>query len=51
LNAIVLDPAAVTNSLGVLLKYQDDIQRMSGGEAKRLLDEVKADLAQVGHGG
>jgi MoxR-like ATPase len=51
LNAIVLDPAVVTNSLGVLLKYQDDIQRMSGGEAKRLLDEVKADLAQAGHGG
>ena len=50
LNAFVLDPAAVTNSLGVLLKYQDDIQRMSGGEAKRLLDEVKADLAQAGHG-
>ncbi len=58
LNAVALDPAAVTNSLGVLLKYQDDIQRMAGGEAKRLLDEVKADLArqsptpesQPGHG-
>ncbi len=45
LNAVALDPAAVSNSLGVLLKYQDDIQRMAGGEAKRLLDEVKADLA------
>ena len=48
LNAVALDPAAVSNSLGVLLKYQDDIQRMAGGEAKRLLDEVKADLAQAG---
>ena len=47
LNAVSLDPAAVSNSLGVLLKYQDDIQRMAGGEAKRLLDEVKADLAQA----
>jgi len=47
LNAIALDPAAVSNTLGVLLKYQDDIQRMAGGEAKRLLDEVQADLAQA----
>lgn len=45
LNAVALDPAAVSNSMGVLLKYQDDIQRMAGGEAKRLLDEVKAELA------
>ena len=47
LNAVALDPAAVSNTLGVLLKYQDDIQRMAGGEAKRLLDEVKADMAQA----
>lgn len=47
LNAVALDPAAVSNSLGVLLKYQDDIQRMAGGEAKRILDDVKADLAQA----
>ena len=46
LDAVALDPAAVSNSLGVLLKYQDDIQRMAGGEAKRILDEVKAELAQ-----
>lgn len=45
LNAVALDAAAIANSLGVLLKYQDDIQRMAGGEAKRLLDEVKAELA------
>lgn len=51
LNAVALDPAAVSNSLGVLLKYQDDIQKMAGGEAKRLLDEVNAELAaSPGHG-
>lgn len=45
LNAVALEPEAVSNSLGVLLKYQDDIQKMSGGEAKRILDDVKAELA------
>lgn len=50
LNAVALDPDVVANSLGVLLKYQDDIQRMAGGEAKKLLDEVKAELAQAGNG-
>ncbi len=50
LNAAALDPETVSNSLGVLLKYQDDIQRMAGSEAKRLLDEVKADLSQSAGG-
>ena len=39
LDAVALDPALVSDTLGVLLKYQDDIARMSGSEAKRLLDE------------
>ncbi len=47
LNAAELDPTAISNSIGVLLKYQDDIQKMSGTEAKRLLDEVKAELNTV----
>ena len=37
-----LDPAAVDQTLGVLLKYQDDIARVRGAEAARLLDEAKA---------
>jgi MoxR-like ATPase len=41
LNAIVLDPATVTNTLGVLLKYQDDIAKVQGSEAARLLSEVR----------
>lgn len=41
LNAIVLDPHTITNTLGVLLKYQDDIAKVQGSEAARLLDEVR----------
>ncbi len=41
LNAITLDPATVNNTLGVLLKYQDDIARVQGSEAARLLSEVR----------
>jgi len=41
LDALVLDPAVIQDTLGVLLKYQDDIARMQGGEAARILDEVR----------
>ena len=41
LDAVALDPAMVSDTLGVLLKYQDDIQKMQGGKAKALLDELK----------
>ncbi|MCA8929339.1 MAG: MoxR family ATPase [Alphaproteobacteria bacterium] len=47
LNALVLDPAVVNDTLGVLLKYQDDIQRLQGSEAQRILTEVNASLAQA----
>ncbi len=42
LDALVLDPAVIQDTLGVLLKYQDDIARMQGGEAARILDEVRS---------
>ena len=42
LYAVGLDPQGVTDTLGVLLKYQDDIQKMQGGESKAILDAVKA---------
>ena len=41
LDAVALDPQGVADTLGVLLKYQDDIQKMQGGEAKAILDEVR----------
>jgi MoxR-like ATPase len=44
LDAVALDPALVSDTLGVLLKYQDDIARMSGTEARRLLDGVRSSL-------
>jgi MoxR-like ATPase len=42
LNAMRLDPATVHDTLGVLLKYQDDIARMQGGDTAKLLDELRA---------
>jgi MoxR-like ATPase len=45
LDRIDLDPETVNDSLGVLLKYQDDIEKIRGSEAANLLNQVKADLA------
>ena len=44
LDAVALDPAVISDTLGALLKYQDDIQKMQGSKAKQVLDEVKAGL-------
>ena len=45
LDAVALDPTTVSDTLGVLLKYQDDIARIQGSEAARLLEQVKAEIA------
>jgi MoxR-like ATPase len=42
LNTIRLDPATVHDTLGVLLKYQDDIVKLQGGDTAKLLDELRA---------
>ena len=42
LDRIALDPETVNNTLGVLLKYQDDIEKIAGEEATRLVAESKA---------
>jgi MoxR-like ATPase len=44
LDVVALDPATVSDTLGALLKYQDDIARLDGSKVKALLDEAKADL-------
>ena len=44
LDSVSLDPQTVNDTLGVLLKYQDDIVRMEGSEAKRILDQIKAEI-------
>jgi MoxR-like ATPase len=45
LDVLELTPNAINDTLGVLLKYQDDIARIQGSEAARLLDQVKSELA------
>jgi MoxR-like ATPase len=44
LDVVALDPATVSDTLGVLLKYQDDIARLEGTKVKELLDGVRSEL-------
>jgi MoxR-like ATPase len=46
LDAVALDPALVSDTLGALLKYQDDIQAMQGSKVKELLDQVKGEAGR-----
>jgi MoxR-like ATPase len=48
LDVLALTPEAINDTLGVLLKYQDDIAKIQGSEAERLLTQVKAELAAAG---
>jgi MoxR-like ATPase len=45
LDKVALDPETLSDTIGVLLKYQDDIARIGQGEGRRMLSEVKAELA------
>jgi MoxR-like ATPase len=45
LDRVALDPETVNNTLGVLLKYQDDIEKVAGEEAARLVSEAKSAAA------
>ncbi len=45
LDVLALTPEAINDTLGVLLKYQDDIAKVQGSEATRLLEQVRAELA------
>ena len=47
LDKLALDPDTVNDTLGALLKYQDDISRVRGSEAARLLSEVRAEIASA----
>jgi MoxR-like ATPase len=44
LDSVSLDPQIINDTLGVLLKYQDDIVKLEGSEAKRLLDQIRAEI-------
>ena len=48
LNAVALDPGTVNDTLGVLLKYQDDIARMEGSEVKRLVEQIQSEIRNRG---
>lgn len=45
LDVISLTPEVIADTLGAILKYQDDIQKIQGSEARRLLDDVRKELA------
>ncbi|TAK80099.1 MAG: MoxR family ATPase [Betaproteobacteria bacterium] len=45
LDRVALDPETVNNTLGVLLKYRDDLERVAGDEAARMLAEAKTAAA------
>tara|TARA_R110002012_G_scaffold178639_2_gene343841 strand:- start:1055 stop:2002 length:948 start_codon:yes stop_codon:yes gene_type:complete len=44
LDVINLSPETIADTLGAILKYQDDIAKLQGSEAKRILDQAKATL-------
>ncbi len=47
LDVIDLSPEVIADTIGAILKYQDDIQRVQGSEVKRLLDEVKSETVRA----
>ena len=50
LDKVALDPQAIDTTLGVLLKYQDDIAKIQGSEAARILAEVKQGVMRAAMG-
>ena len=48
LDSLVLDPETINHTLGVLLKYQDDIAKVQGSEAARLLEQVRRE-SEIAH--
>ena len=48
LDRVALDPETISDTLGTLLKYQDDIARIQGGEGRKILSEIEAELRAVG---
>jgi len=44
LDVVDLSPEVISDTLGAILKYQDDIAKIQGSEAKRILDEARAGI-------
>lgn len=47
LDVISLTPEVIADTLGAILKYQDDIQKIQGSEAKRILDDIRKEVVPV----
>ncbi|MGB0440336.1 MAG: MoxR family ATPase, partial [Paracoccaceae bacterium] len=47
LDVVDVSPEVISDTLGAILKYQDDIQKLQGSAAKRILDEARATLDDV----
>ena len=47
LDVVSLSPEVISDTLGAVLKYQDDTAKIQGSEAKRILDEAKSGLAEA----
>ncbi len=47
LDTVQLSPQVIADTLGALLKYQDDIAKLQGSEAKKILDQARAELGPV----
>ena len=45
LDTITLTPEVISDTLGAILKYQDDIQKIEGSEAKKILEEIRREIA------
>ena len=43
LEIVSLDPSVVSDTLGVILKYQDDVARVRGAPVARILEEIRSD--------
>lgn len=48
LDCMVLDPDTINNTLGTLLKYQDDIEKIRGSEASLILADIKGEMMMAG---
>ena len=48
LDCMVLNPDTINNTLGTLLKYQDDIEKIRGSEASRILADIKGEMLIAG---
>lgn len=44
LDATALDPALVNDTLGVLLKYQDDIEKIGGAKVEQMLRDMRSEM-------